>query len=97
MKRQIKYNNGVATLSVSGQAAKLEFNARIDKMALLADAINDAAWAKVHHVLFNSGRILFSLSPKTKNSEIVEHVCDAITQVFNSEVSIGNAIDEDFV
>ena len=98
MKREITLRNSVAIVERSKTAALLQVSStKADKLTILADAINQSECIKVIAILPPRGKVVFTVEKSTTNSEIIDIICDAISQVFDADTSVSYARPENAV
>jgi hypothetical protein len=98
MKIEITFRNSVATVERSKTAALLQVaSTEADKLAILADAINESECITVITILPTCGKVVFTVEKSTTNSEIIDIVCDAISRVFDADTSVSYARTENAV
>lgn len=68
-----------------------------DRIAELADAIDEAQCVDVKAVLFDAGKIIFVVEKGTTNAEVIDVVCDAITRVYDTDTVVSNETAETVV
>lgn len=98
MKREITFSNSVATIERSKSAATLQFlSFQEDKLAILADAINESECITVITILPPGGKVVFTVEKSTTNSEVIDIICEAISRVFDTDTSVSYARPENAV
>lgn len=98
MKREITFRNSVATVERLKTAAKLQVSStEADKLAILADAINESECITVFKISPPRGTVIFNVEKSTTNSEVIDIVCDAISRVFDADTSVSYARPENAV
>ena len=98
MKREITFRNSVATVERSKTAALLQVSTtEADKLAILADAINESECITVITILPPRGKVVFTVEKSTTNSEVIDIVCDAISRVLDADTSVSYARPENAV
>lgn len=91
MKKVITFRQAVVTLERSREAGLLEIAPAPAELAQLADRINEADNIDVYAILPVRGKIAFTVEKETSNNELIDAVCDAIGEVFDSDIMIVNA------
>ena len=95
MKKEITFRNSVAIVERSKTVALLQvLSAETDKLAILADAINESECITVITILPPRGKVVFTVEKSTPNSEVIDIVCDAISRVFDADTSVSYARPE---
>lgn len=89
MKKEIIFRNSVVTVERTKTAAILQISpADTDKLAILADTINNSECITVITILPSRGKVLFTVERSTENSEIMDVVCNAISHVYDVDTTI---------
>lgn len=98
MKREITFRNSVATVERLKTFAKLQVSStEAEKLAILADTINESDCVAVFKISPLRGTVLFNVEKSTTNSEVIDIVCDAISRVFDADTSVSYARPENAV
>lgn len=98
MKREITFSNSVATVERSKSAALLQLSPnQVDKLAILADVINESDGITVITILPPRGKVVFTVEKSITNSEVIDVVCEAISRVFDADTSVSYARPENAV
>lgn len=98
MKREITFSNSVATVERSKSSALLQLSpTQIDKLAILADMINESEGINVITILPPRGKVVFTVEKSISNSEVIDIVCDAISRVYDVDTSVSYARSENAV
>ncbi len=96
MKKEITFNDCSAILERVKCAAMitlspLHINDRLTPyLAELADALNDVEFINVFSILNTQGKLCFTVNKGIRNNEVLDAVCDAITRVFDANITIAN-------
>lgn len=95
MKREITFSNSVATVERSKSAALLQLSPiQVDKLAILADTINEADGITVITILPSRGKVVFTVEKSITNGEVIDVICEAIGKVYDADTSVSFARTE---